>query len=133
MCLFIFPSYVGQWPVLAERVDQVIRFIIKKGQPADPARGNGHQRLAERGIVEAVMDVETMPFKPVFAGRDRFEGDKMIMQARRAAQTAFAAGLRQRHGMVKQSFGVVERQRLQEAFGRNARPAAEQALKMIRA
>src|SRR5262245_544055 len=66
-----------------------------------------------------------------FAGRHRFVGDEEIVQPARSGQADLERGIEHAGGVPQQSARVVERERLQEGLGRNARPAAEQTMQIV--
>ena len=67
-----------------------------------------------------------------FARRHRLVGDEQVVQAAGTGQAHRVGGVEHARGVAQQLPGAVERQRLQEGLGGEARPAAEQVMQLGR-
>ena len=67
-----------------------------------------------------------------FAGRHRLVGDEQVVQPARPGEPHFISSVEHGGGGAQQRARAVERDRLQEGFRRQARPAAEQMMQLGR-
>ena len=101
---------------------------IGKGEAGKPAVGDHDQRGAEGRGVEAVAHGEPLAACLVGARRHRLVADEEIVQPAGAGEADLIGGVEHRGRISQKRAGVIQRQGLNEALGRQAGPAGEQAL-----
>ena len=83
--------------------------------------------------MKAVADFEVPAPRFVFPRRHGVAGDEQVVQTAWTGQPRAERGVEDTFGGGEPRLGVRERQRLEEALGRDTGPAPEQALKVVRA
>ena len=83
--------------------------------------------------MHAVSDIDASAGLLEGAGAHGLVGDEEIVQPRGTREAGVIRGVEDRGGVFKLRLGVVQREILAEALGRDTRPAPEQALEVMRA
>ena len=105
---------------------------VGEREPAEAAIRRHHQRGAEQGGMEAIVNRQAFAAGFPFAGRHRLVGDEQVVQASGAGQADLVGGVEHARGIAQQIARAVEGERLQERFRRQPGPAAEQVVQLGR-
>ena len=105
--------------------------VVREAEGADAAFGLADEAGAEGARMYAVGDIHAIAALLERAGAHRLVGNEKIVQPRGAREAGVIGGIEDRGGGFELRLGVVQRQELAEALGRDARPAAEQALEVV--
>ena len=115
----------------ADGLNVGVGVAVGETEGADAAPGPSDEAGAEGARMHAPGDVDPGPAALEGAGAHRLVGDEEVVQARGAGKPRVVSRIEDRGGGFELRPGIVQRQELAEALGRDARPAPEQALEMM--